>query len=148
MGAAAPVTSQEVSLTVDDRTVRGPASDRVVLTVSGCLDHETAWLLRERLIRLLDEGHRCFVLDLDGVEFLDSTGLGVLAGGLSRARRVRGSLQLVCTREPVLNVLRVTGLLKVFSVHPSVDSAAAALAGTCAPPDDEPADATPDGSAA
>ncbi len=71
-----------MSLTVDDRTVRGPASDWVVLTVRGCLDHETAPLLRERLIGLLDQGSRCFVLDLDGVEFLDSTGLGVLAGGL------------------------------------------------------------------
>ncbi len=48
----------------------------------------------------------------------------------------------------MLNVLRVTGLLKVFSVHPSVDSAAAALAGACAQPDGEPADAIPDGSAA
>ncbi len=62
-----------MSLTVEDRTVRGPASDWVVLTVGGCLDQETAWMLRERLIRLLDEGSRCFVLDLEGVELLDST---------------------------------------------------------------------------
>ncbi len=64
------------------------------------------------------------------MELLDSTGLstglGVLVGGLKRARQAGGSLQLVCTKPPVLTVLRVTGLLKVFPVNSSVEDAVTA----------------------
>ena len=90
----------------------------MVLTVAGCLDHQPSPVLRDRLIDLLHEGYRCLVLDLQKVEFLDSTGLGVLVGGLKRARQAGGSLQLVCTQHPVLKVLRVTGLIKVSPSTP------------------------------
>lgn len=133
MFALAPaVTYRHVSLTLSEQTRNGLDSKWVILAVGGCLDHVTAPLLRERLIELLSSGRRCLVLDLEGVELLDSTGLGVLAGAVKRARQVRGSLQLVCTQHRVLRVFQVTGLTKVFSIHPSVDRATAAAGGPCA----------------
>jgi anti-sigma B factor antagonist len=55
--------------------------------------------------------------------FLDSTGLGVLVGGLKRVRGHDGSLQLVCTQERLLKIFRITGLSKVFAIHGSQSEA-------------------------
>jgi hypothetical protein len=60
------------------------------------------------------------------VEFLDSTGLGVLVGGLKRVRAHDGSLDLVCTQERILKIFRITGLTQVFGIHQAVNQAIAA----------------------
>jgi anti-sigma B factor antagonist len=60
-----------------------------------------------------------------GVDFLDSTGLGVLVGGLKRARSHDGTLELVCDQEKILKVFRITGLTKVFRIHTSLSDALA-----------------------
>ena len=96
-----------------------------VLAVHGEVDVYTAPQFREQLIQLVDQGHRRIVVDLEGVEFLDSTGLGVLVGGLKRVRSHDGDLALVCTQRRILKVLEITGLTKVFSIHDSVDAAVA-----------------------
>ena len=65
------------------------------------------------------------VLDLSSLSFLDSTGLGVLVGGLKRVRSHNGDLSLVCTQHRILKVFEITGLTKVFSIHDTVDAAVA-----------------------
>ncbi|HVX16675.1 MAG TPA: STAS domain-containing protein [Acidimicrobiales bacterium] len=94
-----------------------------VLAVSGEVDVATAPGLRERLVGLVSEGHHQIVVDLEAVEFLDSTGLGVLVGALKRVRTQGGELALVCTQQRVLKVFEITGLTQVFPIHPSVDEA-------------------------
>lgn len=96
---------------------------RTVLAVRGEVDVYTAPRLRERLVELVAAGSRDVVVDLEGVEFLDSTGLGVLVGGLKRLRSHDGDLSLVCTQPRILKVFEITGLTKVFAIHPSVDAA-------------------------
>ncbi len=78
------------------------------------------------MINLLHDGQRHLVLHLEGVDLLDSAGLGVLVGALKRARQSGGSLRLVCTQQQVLKVFRVTGLDTVLPIHPSVEEAVAA----------------------
>lgn len=97
-----------------------------VLTVRGEVDVYTAPRLRERLVELASEGHYKIVVDLEGVDFLDSTGLGVLVGGLKRLRSHDGDLYLVCTQHRILKVFEITGLTKVFSIFDSVDAASQA----------------------
>lgn len=97
-----------------------------VLTVRGEVDVYTAPRLRERLVELASEGHYRIVVDLENVDFLDSTGLGVLVGGLKRLRSHDGDLLLVCTQHRILKVFEITGLTKVFSIFDSVASATAA----------------------
>ena len=94
-----------------------------VLSVRGEVDVYTAPQFREQLIQLVDKGQRSIVVDLEGVEFLDSTGLGVLVGGLKRVRSHDGDLALVCTQRRILKVLEITGLTMVFTIHDSVDAA-------------------------
>ncbi len=63
---------------------------------------------------------------MEKVGFLDSTGLGVLVGGLKRVRTHHGSLDLVCTQERILKIFKITGLTKVFGIYQTVDQAIAA----------------------
>ncbi len=98
---------------------------RTIVEVGGEIDVYSAPTLRDRLNALVADGHHDLIVDMQGVEFLDSTGLGVLVGGLKRVRTHNGSLQLVCSQERVLKVFRITGLTKVFAIHDTVEQALA-----------------------
>jgi anti-sigma B factor antagonist len=101
----------DLAITVE----RGEPATLVVLR--GDLDLLTAPDLRECLVKVIDEGAR-IVVDLEAVDFLDSAGLGILVGGLKRARTRGGELELVCTSGDVLKPLEITGLDRVFTIHP------------------------------
>jgi anti-sigma B factor antagonist len=92
--------------------------------VKGEIDVYTAPKLREKLIELVSEGSYNVVVNLEGVDFLDSTGLGVLVGALKRVKAHDGTLALVCTQEKILKIFKITGLTKVFPIHDSVEAAA------------------------
>ena len=94
-----------------------------VVDVEGEIDVYTAPRLRELLIDLVNKNNYQLVVNMEKVEFLDSTGLGVLVGGLKRVRAHDGSLDLVCTQERILKIFRITGLTKVFGIHDTVDEA-------------------------
>ena len=96
-----------------------------VLAVSGEVDVATVPRLREQLHSLVASGNTRIVVDLDGVDFLDSSGLGVLVGALKRVRANDGDLSLVCTQPRIRKVFEVTGLTKVFSLYDTVDQAIA-----------------------
>ncbi|HEX2064547.1 MAG TPA: STAS domain-containing protein [Acidimicrobiales bacterium] len=96
-----------------------------VLAVRGEVDVYTAPRLREKLVELVSQGKYRIIVDLEGVDFLDSTGLGVLVGGLKRLRSHDGDLTLVCTQHRILKVFEITGLTKVFAIHSTVDAAVA-----------------------
>jgi anti-sigma B factor antagonist len=93
---------------------------------AGEIDIYTAPRLRELLIDLVSKGSYQLLVNLDKVGFLDSTGLGVLVGGLKRVRAHDGSLDLVCTQQQILKIFRITGLTQVFGIHQTVDQAIAA----------------------
>ena len=97
-----------------------------VVDVGGEIDIYTAPRLRELLIDLAGKNNYQLIVNLEKVEFLDSTGLGVLVGGLKRVRAHDGSLDLVCTQERILKIFRITGLTKVFAIYQTVDQAIAA----------------------
>ena len=100
-----------------------------VIDVQGEIDIYTAPRLRELLINLVSKGHYQLVVNLDKVGFLDSTGRGVLVGGLKRVRAHDGSLDLVCTQQRILKIFRITGLTEVFGIYETVDQAIAARRG-------------------
>jgi anti-sigma B factor antagonist len=97
--------------------------DWTVISVGGEIDVYTAPKLRESLVDLVNAGRYFLVVDVEKVDFLDSTGLGVLVGGLKRVRANDGNLRVVCTQERLLKIFRITGLTKVFSIHDSVADA-------------------------
>lgn len=94
-----------------------------VVGVSGEVDVATAPGLRARLIDLINEGHHRLVVDLSWVDFIDSTGLGVLIGALKRVRSHDGALLLVVDDPRVRKLFDITGLDQVFTIHPSLHEA-------------------------
>jgi anti-sigma B factor antagonist len=111
----------KIDLSVSAREVDGWA----VLDVEGEVDMFTAPKLRERLVQLVDEGKHRIVVNLQGVSFIDSMGLGTLVGGLKRVKEHQGTLALVCTDRPVMRVLTITGLNNVFPIFETVEEAVA-----------------------
>ena len=73
-----------------------------VVDVGREIDIYTAPRLRELLIDLVSKNNYQLIVNMDEVEFLDSTGLGVVVGGLRRVRAHDSSLDLICTRERIL----------------------------------------------
>ena len=93
-----------------------------LIVLRGDLDALTAPDLRNTLVEVIGDGAR-IVIDLEAVEFLDSAGLGILVGGLKRARTHDGEIELVCTSRDVLRPLEITGLDRSFTIHRSRDDA-------------------------
>ena len=67
--------------------------------------------------------HDLVVVDMANVDFLDSTGLGVLVEGLKRARARSSDLAIVATQDKILKIFDITGLNKAFAIHRTVDDA-------------------------
>ena len=97
----------------------------IVLLVRGQLDVATAPQFRQSLVEAQYGGGRRVAVDLEGVEFIDSMGLGVLVGALKRARADEGRLVLVTGRERTLRLLELTGLDRVLEVVPTLAEATA-----------------------
>ena len=78
-----------MDLTLATRDVDG----KTIVAVGGEIDVYTAPKLRDKITELVAAGVYDLVIDMEAVEFLDSTGLGVLVGGLKKVRAHDGSLQ-------------------------------------------------------
>src|SRR5688500_17738925 len=100
-----------------------------VVTVRGEVDLASSPGLRDCLVELTETEAPRIVVDLEEVGFIDSTGIGVLVGGIKRARRQGGELALVCTQRRILKVLEITGLTRVFPVYERLDQAVGASVG-------------------
>jgi anti-sigma B factor antagonist len=97
--------------------------DSVVIRVAGEIHATTAPEFSERLNTVIAGGKTGVVLDLTGVEFIDSTGLSVLLNGLRRVTRARGSMVLACANPTVLRLFEITKLDSTFDIVPSCDEA-------------------------
>lgn len=118
-GDLTPLGGTTVDLSLQTRQ----SGEVTVLAVTGEIDVYTAPKLRDRVAQLVSEGHHHLLVDMEGVDFLDSTGLGVLVGGLKKVRSQDGSMEIVCTQDRLLKIFRITGLAKVFTIHDSADAA-------------------------
>lgn len=92
--------------------------------VDGEVDAHTAPMLREAVIKLLDEGHRHFVLDLGFVTFMDSMGLGVIVAITKRIREREGSLRIASSSSRVLRLFELSGMRESYEIYPSAAEAA------------------------
>lgn len=79
--------------------------------------------MRAALLEASGRGDHRLIVDLSNVEFLDSTGLGALIGAQRRATEQGGELRLVVKEGQIVRLLRITGLLKIFAVYPTLGDA-------------------------
>jgi anti-sigma B factor antagonist len=97
--------------------------DMQVFELIGSLDIATSPTVRAALTSASERGSHRLIVDLTAVDFLDSTGLGALIGGQRRAKEFGGEVRLVAKEGQILRLLRITGLLKVFAVYPTLEDA-------------------------
>ena len=124
MGSAVHSRSNEgknVEITLVTRETDGYS----IVEVSGEVDVFTAPQLDEQLSGLVEAGSYQLVVDLSNVEFLDSTGLGVLVKALKRVREHGGSLSVVTATDRISKVFRITGLDTAIGLHGTIDEAVA-----------------------
>ena len=108
--------------------VRQSEGDAYVVELAGEIDVYTSPKVKDAITELIDQGHYNLVINLEKVRYIDSTGLGVLIGGLKRVREYGGSVSLVCTNPQIKKIFDITGLVKIFGIFDSEPSAMKALA--------------------
>ncbi|MEU5547076.1 STAS domain-containing protein [Streptomyces sioyaensis] len=94
-----------------------------VVEVDGEVDTHTAPMIREGVIKLLDEGHRHFVLDLTFVAFMDSMGLGVIVAITKRIREHEGSLRIASVSSRILRLFDLSGMRESYEIYSSAAEA-------------------------
>ncbi|HEV2060120.1 MAG TPA: STAS domain-containing protein [Solirubrobacteraceae bacterium] len=87
-----------------------------VIALRGEIHVTTAPRFAEHLASAIESGKTAIVLDMTGVEFIDSTGLSVLLNGLRLVGQRRGRLALVCTNPTVLRLFQITNLDDTFDI--------------------------------
>jgi anti-sigma B factor antagonist len=109
---------------------------QVVVVLRGELDVAEAARVAASLAVVAASG-RDVIVDLEGLEFIDSSGLAALVYARQHARRAGSDLLLAAPQQQVLRMLAITRLLDVFAVHARVDEAAGipvAIASAAGPP--------------
>jgi anti-sigma B factor antagonist len=92
-----------------------------VLAVEGTVDLASVGLLHNHVMRVVRQSPGgVVVVDLDGVDTLDDTGLGVLLGAAAAAREAGGDLEVVCTRTALRSRLERTGFDRAVVVRSTV----------------------------
>jgi anti-sigma B factor antagonist len=99
---------------------------KTVVALAGEIDLSNHAFLRTTLNDLIVDGAVHLVLDLTGVTFMDSTGLGALIGTRRRVHAFQGSLAIVLTHDAILRVFQITGLDNIFDLHDTLEGALAA----------------------
>ena len=110
-------------LTIElDQTEQGYTICRPV----GELDAFTVSQFRQSLAELASNPR--LLIDMSGVPFVDSAGLGALIGGIRRTRELGGDVAVACNRPTLIRLLRTTGFDRIVTVAESIEEAVAALA--------------------
>jgi anti-sigma B factor antagonist len=103
------------------------SGDAYVISLSGEVDLYTAPEFKQQLLDVIGKGAREVVVDFSDTTFIDSTTLGVLVGGVKRLRTNDGQLSLVCSDRNITKIFEITGLDRVFTIHPTREEALAKL---------------------
>lgn len=99
-----------------------------VISLSGnVLGGPDANTLNDHLRTLLDKKKTRVIIDLGDVKFINSSGLGMLIGGMSTMRKGGGELKLARASKKVQNLLEMTKLTTLFDVHETVKAAVGAF---------------------
>ena len=94
-----------------------------IVRPSGRLDMLTAAQLKQDLVKIVGEGQPRLVIDLAGVTFIDSSGLGALIGGLKVARQAGGDLRIAQPNQQARVILQLTTLERVLKPYATIEEA-------------------------
>ncbi|GHE51046.1 MULTISPECIES: STAS domain-containing protein [Streptomyces] len=110
-----------------DPSIRLTGDRTAVVAVVGDVDLHTASELRTRAQAVVDQGAPHLVLDMEQVDFVDSTGLTTLIVLLQAAQAAGGSLRVARIPERLVRMVTITGVSQLIPMYDTVDEALAAL---------------------
>ncbi|MFE0490035.1 STAS domain-containing protein [Streptomyces griseoaurantiacus] len=110
-----------------DPSIRLTGDRTAVVAVVGDVDLHTASALRTRAQAVVDQGAPHLVLDMEQVDFVDSTGLTTLIVLLQAAQAAGGSLRVARIPERLVRMVTITGVSQLIPMYDTVDEALAAL---------------------
>lgn len=94
-----------------------------ILNVVGDIDIYTAPRFKEGITELITQGHTNILIDMAGVDFMDSSGFGTLLSATKPLRPVGGSLSLCGCNEAITRMLEITRLNTLFKVYKNREEA-------------------------
>ena len=98
-----------------------------ILACVGRMDAQVSGLLKDRIQEILDTGSTRLILDLEGLEFLDSSGLGALVSCLRRVKEKKGEIKLAGLRPEVRSIFDITRVSRLFHICENVPDAVKAF---------------------
>ena len=108
----------ESATSMNLKVTPSPVRDGVIaLELEGEVDVYTAPLLRQEIVDQVEKGARFLLVHLEKVEYLDSTGLGILIGGVKRLKEQNGGLKLIGPSPRISRIFDITGLNRIFDVY-------------------------------
>jgi anti-sigma B factor antagonist len=109
---------------MDMTTSRRQVGDVTVVDISGrvALGEESA-AVRNLVMDLLSQGHTKILLNMAGVDYVDSSGLGALVSSVTSVRKVGGEMKLVNLSDKVDDLMEVTRLYTVFDIPDNEEAA-------------------------
>lgn len=114
--------NEKDKLAFEQRTV-GPDNNLVVLSLIGDLDMWTLPLAKERISGLVNEGKVKIILDLERMNYIDSSGLGFFIGTLKKLRDAGGDLILVNLNAYIYGIFKLIQLQHIIKTFDSLDEA-------------------------
>jgi anti-sigma B factor antagonist len=116
-GGAVSTVERQAPRSIVERELRieiGPEAETCLIRVAGELDLGTVPVLERELHRLLSHDLRRVILDLEDLEFIDSTGLGCLLAAANHSRVNGDRLRIIGASGYVDRILRLTGIREVL----------------------------------
>ncbi len=108
--------------------IKSGETDGIVwLELSGSLDTSTSEFLEKTFAELIERGKLKVVADLRELNFISSSGIGVLVGNCNELRERGGDLKLASPQPRVAKALELLNLLEIFDVFPSKEQAVASF---------------------
>lgn len=90
--------------------------EQVMVALSGKIYIEVATAIREKLFPYLEEGVRSFIINVERVEYIDSSGLGVLVAIQKKAAKQGGGVTIEGLNGHVKELFELTRLTRVFDI--------------------------------
>lgn len=99
----------------------------LVARLTGELDHHTAEQVKKKLEEEIAQGVRDIVLSLEGLTFMDSSGIGVILGRYKQLTQLGGKMVVCSVKPSVYRLFEMAGLFKILPVHDDIDAALTSL---------------------
>lgn len=100
----------------------------LIVNISGELDHHYAEYVRQKIDNeIIKTTIRNLIFDFTGLGFMDSSGIGVIAGRYRNIQKLDGKAAIVSNNQQINRILEMSGIFKIMPVYSSLDLAVSSL---------------------